>query len=104
MAFIIGKIKCHFCGKNNGVLHSVHAYGIYEDEVRKRTFYHPECLELIEIYPENFDHKLLDMAIYINDLRKENIEKCNGKIIKDFKEKVEKLRQNHFERMIPQEK
>ena len=101
MAFIIGKIKCHFCGEKNGILHSVHEYGIYENEIRKRTFYHPECLKLVEIYPEQSGHRMMDMAIYINDLRKENERKCNKKIIKDFKKKIEKLRQNHFERMIP---
>ena len=97
MALILGKIKCHFCGKKNGVIHSVHAYGVYANDVGKRTFYHPECLEIVEIYPEESGHKIMDMAIYINDLRKENIKKCNKKIIKDFKERVEKLHQNHFD-------
>ena len=101
MAFILGKLECYFCGKKNGVFHSVHGYGVYESDISKRTFYHPECLELVERYPEQSEHKMMDMAIYINDLRKENMEKCNKKIIKEFKEKIEKLHKNNFEIMIP---
>lgn len=100
MAFTIGKIKCCFCEEKDGIIHSVCAYGIYGD-IGKRIFYHPECLEMIEIEPEKFGHIMMDKAININDLRKMNIKKCNDSIIEIFKKKVEKLNSNHFERMIP---
>jgi hypothetical protein len=99
MAMVIGKIKCCFCEKKGGIFHSVHEHGIY-GEIRKRIFYHPECLELIESYPEVYGHRSVDMALHIHDLRKENI-KRNNEIIPNFKEKVEKLQQCHFERMMP---
>ncbi len=97
---IFGKIECCFCGKKDGVIHSVCEYGIYGG-VGKRRFYHPECMEMVEIDPEKFGHKLIDIAIHINDLRKQNIEKCNRSIVKRFNKKVEQLHQNNFERMMP---
>jgi len=101
MALILGRLKCCFCGHKKGVLHSVHAYGIYENDLGKRYFYHPECLELVEMSPEKHGHKKMDLALEINDRRKENLRKTNEKIIPDFKEKVDQLHTNHFERMMP---
>ena len=100
MALIIGKIKCCFCKEKGGWIHSVHQYGIYGD-VGGRIFYHPECLEMVEIDPEKFGHTMMDKAIQINDLRKSNIRDYNNDLVDNFKKKVEKLHANHFERMIP---
>ena len=100
MALVIGKIKCCFCGEKRGVFHSVHQYGIY-GETGKRFFYHPECLELIETYPEVYGHKAVDMALHIHELKEKAIKICNGAIIPEFKEKIEKLQQYNFERMMP---
>lgn len=101
MALILGKLKCCFCNKKNGLLQSVHEYGIYADDIGKRIFYHLECLKMVEVSPEKFGHILMDMAIHINDLQKENIEKCNSKLVEEFEKKVQTLNGNHFKRMIP---
>lgn len=94
------KPKCVFCEGIKGLFHSVHAYGIY-GAIGKRLHYHPECLEMVEIDPEKFGHIMVDKAIYINDLKNENVRKNNSRMKKEFKEKVEKLHQRHFERMMP---
>jgi hypothetical protein len=101
MTIILGKIKCCFCGKKNGVFHSVHGYGIYEMDVGKRLFYHPECLEMVEIDPEKYSHNWADKAIQINELFKKNRVRCNSTLVTEYKRKVEKLHANHFERMMP---
>ncbi len=100
MAYVFGKIKCCFCHRKNGVIHSVCDYGIY-GEVGKRKFYHPECIEMVELDPEKFGHKLIDIAIHINELRKQNISNCNRSIVERFNEKVDRLHQSSFERMMP---
>jgi len=100
MAFTIGKLKCYFCQGKNGLLHSVCEYGIYGG-VSSRIFYHPECLELVEINPEKFGHKVMDKALHIIELRELCIKQCNNNIIEVFNKKVEKLNTNHFERMMP---
>lgn len=100
MVLILGKIKCWFCGGKDGVIHSVCEYGIYGD-AGKRIFYHQECLEMVEVYPEIFGHKTMDKAIHIDDLRKKNMEKCNSKLVKEFNKKIDTLHRNHFERMMP---
>ncbi len=100
MPFIVlGKIKCYFCGIKDGLIHSVCAHGIY-GEVGKRIFYHPECLQMVEVNPEKFGHRMMDKAIHIEDLRKESI-KCNKELHAEFQEKVDTLHRNHFERMMP---
>ena len=76
MAFIIGKIKCYFCGSKDGLFQSVCKHGIYGN-VGKRFFYHQECLEMIETEPEKFGHIMADRAIIINDLKKECIKNNN---------------------------
>jgi hypothetical protein len=99
MAFIIGKIKCYICGEKDGLFHSVCSYGIY-GEVGGRIFYHPECVRMIELEPEKFGHKLMDKVLYLAEL--EN--KCkpkNKNVVKDYKDKVNKLLSNNFNRMIP---
>jgi len=101
MGFVVGQLKCWFCGKKEGVLQSVHEYGIYETDVGERIFYHQECLELVEVSPEKFGHKHADKAISINDLRKQNEDHFNNKIIEKFEKKVESLHQSNFERMMP---
>ena len=100
MALILGKIKCCFCKKKDGVIYSVCDYGVYGD-VGGRIFYHPECIEMVELNPEKFGHIMMDKAINIGDLRKSNIEKCNKSIVDDFEEKVMKLHMNSFEKMMP---
>jgi hypothetical protein len=100
MSFIIGKIKCCFCGGKDGVIHSVCDYGIYGD-VGKRIFYHSECLEMVELKPEKFGHIMMDKAINIDDLRKRNTNECNKNLEEEFNKKVEKLHRSHFERMMP---
>ncbi len=100
MAFILGKLKCCFCKEKNGVIHSVCDYGIYGD-VGSRIFYHPECIKMVEKDPEKFGHIMMDKAINIGDLRKVNIKQCNDHLVDNFNKKVEKLHQNHFERMMP---
>ena len=82
------------------MLHAVHDYGIYGD-VGKRIFYHPECLELVEIEVEKHGHLLVDMAININDLKKQNIKGFNSDIFENHKKRMEKLHQQNFERMMP---
>jgi len=100
MAYIFGKIKCYFCRGKDGVIHSVCAYGVYGD-VGQRIFYHPECLETVEYKPEKFGHIMMDKAIHIDELKKENIRKCNNDLYEEFQKKVEKLHRNHFEKMMP---
>jgi hypothetical protein len=100
MALIFGNIKCYFCGNTGGLFHSVHDYGIYGD-IGKRIFYHPECMEMVQLDPEKFAHIWMDKAIHIEGLRKSNIATYNSKIISEFKKKVEKLHISHFERMMP---
>lgn len=103
MALILGKLKCCFCKEKAGILHSVQEYGIYGD-VGGRIFYHPECLEMVQIEPEKFGHQWADKAIQINDLYEQNREKCNVDLVKNFQEKVDKLHQSHFERMMPRKR
>jgi len=100
MAFIIGKLKCYFCGGKDGVIHSVCDHGIYGD-VGGRIFYHPECLEMVEYKPEKFGHRMMDKALHIAELRKHNIENCNKELYEEFEKKVDALHRNHFERMMP---
>ena len=100
MAIILGKIKCWFCDEKAGLIYSVQDYGIY-GEVGKRVFYHPECLEMVEMEPEKFGHKWADKAIQINELCKQNRGRCNVQIVEKYKKKIDKLHQNHFERMMP---
>ena len=102
MAIQIGRMKCCLCKGKRGFFHSVHAYGCYGD-VGKRYYYHPECLELVEMYPEQHEHRVVDMAIEISDRKKDNIKGTNDNIIKDHQKKIEKLKTNHFERMMPSE-
>ena len=103
MAFILGKIKCYFCKEKDGFMYSVCDYGIY-GAVGSRIFYHPECLEVIQINPEASGHKLMDKAIEIDDLRRDNERNCNKTIAKEYKEKIKKLHQSHFERMMPKKR
>lgn len=100
MELILGKLKCYFCKGKAGFLHSVHQYGIYGD-LGGRIFYHPECLEMVQMEPEKFGHNWADKAIQINDLYEQNREKCNVDLVKAFQEKVDRLHQHHFERMMP---
>ncbi len=97
--FIIGKIICCFCATKDGVMESVCDHGIY-GEVGGRIFYHPQCLEMIELNPERFGHRMADQAINIGDLRKECL-KHNDTLEEKFEARVEKLQRNHFERMLP---
>ena len=99
MSFIIGKIKCHFCNEKDGIMESVCDHGIY-GEVGGRIFFHPQCLEMVELSPEKFGHIMMDKAININDLRRQCL-KFNDKIPEIFQQKVDKLHRNHFEKMLP---
>ena len=101
MGFVIGKLKCYFCKRKGGLFHSVHKYGIYANDVAGRIFYHPECLEMVEIDPERYSHIMVDKAINIGELRKQNISKVNSNLIEWYEEKVITLHKNHFERMMP---
>jgi len=98
--YVFGKIRCYFCNAKNGLFHAVHDYGVYGD-VGKRIFYHPECLEMVEMDPERFGHKWADKAINIGELRKRNIDDCNKTLVEVFEKRVETLHKNHFERMMP---
>lgn len=99
MAITIGKIKCCFCKDKDGLLHSVCDHGIY-GEVGRRIYYHPECMEMVQMEPEKFGHRAIDMAIKIEEQRKECIEDFNDNIVDEYKKKVEKLHRAHFERMM----
>ena len=96
----LGKLKCYFCGGTTGMMQSVHDYGIYGG-MGKRIHFHPECLELAETYPEYFGHQMVDKALHIHELREQNINDTNKNIPKNIKDKVDKLAQNNFERMMP---
>ena len=100
MPIILGKIKCYFCRQKDGLMYSVCDYGIYGD-IGRRLFYHPECLEVIQISPEASGHILMDKALHIQDMRRKNEKNCNQSIAKEYKEKIEKLQIEHFERMMP---
>ena len=100
MGFVIGKLKCWFCNKKEGVLQSVHQYGEYGG-VGGRIHYHQECLEMVEVSPEKFGHRLADKAIEINDLRNRNEKHFNNSIIENYEKKVASLHQSNFERMMP---
>jgi hypothetical protein len=97
--FIIGKIKCCFCREKDGIMESVCDHGIY-GEVGGRIFYHPQCLEMIELSPEKYGHIMADQAINVNDLRKMCLQ-FNDTLEETFQKKVEKLQRNHFEKMLP---
>jgi hypothetical protein len=101
MAYILGKIKCCFCGNVDGEITSVPKYGIYE-EVGHRTFFHDECLEAIQLEPEKYGHKIVDIAIDIQD-RLKDAKAMNKRIISKWKEHIEKLHQGHIERMMPKQ-
>lgn len=100
MPLIIGRIKCWFCKEKAGVIHSVHDYGIY-GEVGKRIFYHPECLEMVQIEPERFSHQWADKAIFIGERLEENNGEFNEHIVENYQKKVGTLYRHHFERMMP---
>lgn len=104
MAFIIGNVKCFFCGKKQGFFHSCHGYGIYADEIKRRVFYHPECLELVQMYPEIFGHRKVDRALVILDQIKKNKRQINSDIISNHEKKRQKLLDSHFENMMPSKK
>jgi len=99
-AFIIGKLKCCFCKRKDGLLSSVHDYGIYGEDVGSRIFYHDECLIAVTEYPERYGHNNVDMAIQIVERKKENI-KINESIISDHNKNIKKLQHYHFESMLP---
>mgnify|MGYP007011964212 CR=1 FL=1 len=61
MALVLGKLKCYFCGGKGGLLESVHEYGIY-GEIGRRHYYHPECLQAVQIDPEKYGHSWADRA------------------------------------------
>ena len=99
MTIILGKVKCVFCNNKNGLIHSICDYGIY-GEIGRRIHYHPECLELVQMYPESFGHRKVDMALKIIDM----IQECknfNKNIISKYEKKLEKLKISHFENMMP---
>lgn len=100
MAWIIGKIKCCFCNKSEGMLKAVPCYGIYSEESDKKVFFHHECLEVVQENPEKFGHAIVDMAVDIQD-RIDSATETNRKIVKTFKHNIEKLQRAHFERMMP---
>lgn len=100
MAIILGSLKCCFCKYKNGILKSVHSYGIY-GEAGKRIFFHDECLQSVEMEPEKFGHAMVDMALHIHYLQEENLKKTNAHIVDHFKKSVEKLQQKNFERLLP---
>ena len=100
MAFQIGKHKCWFCEQKKGVFHSVHDHGIY-GEMGKRIYYHPECLEMVEMEPEKFGHIMMDKALKINELKLECMKRHNSHIVRLHNERVEKLHRQNFERMMP---
>jgi len=99
----IGKLQCYFCGGKTGVFHSVHAYGIYGG-MGKRVHYHPECLEMAETYPEYYGHQMVDKALHIHELRERNEKNTNNNITENIRNKVEKLQQYNYERMMPRKK
>lgn len=99
MVWRLIKDKCTFCGRKNGLLTSVHEYGLYGDAGQRINF-HEECLELIESNPELHGNRKVDMAIHINELKEKNI-KDNASIRDEIIKKYEKLKQCHFERMMP---
>jgi hypothetical protein len=99
MPFIIGKIKCYFCENDTGLMYSINQFGLY-GQAGKRIFYHPECLEMVELSPEKFGHKMMDKALHIHELEEKN-KKINKTIPDIFKHKVDKLHRLNFERMMP---
>jgi hypothetical protein len=46
---------------------------------------------------------MMDKAINIGDLRKQNIKNYNDNIYEEFQKKIKTLHRNHFERMMPSE-
>lgn len=100
MAIILGKIKCLFCGKKGGNMHSVHDYGIYGD-IGKRHFYHPECLHAVEREPEFYGHLMADKALFIHELEERGHTCYNKNVVNKYKEQIEKCHANSFKRMIP---
>lgn len=94
------KKKCYFCEQTKGFFHSVHDHGIY-GEMGKRVYYHPECLEMIEMEPEKFGHIMMDKALKIAELKEECVRRHNSHIVEDYKKRTEKLQRQNFERMMP---
>ena len=99
MALVFGKLRCCFCNSKKGFIHSICDYGSY-GEVGRRLHYHPECLELVQMYPEAYGHRAVDQALNIIDLKKKAME-FNKDIISDYEKKLESLRTSHFENMMP---
>jgi hypothetical protein len=95
------KVKCCFCQSDRGMIRSVCEHGIYGEQ-GKRLFFHQECLEMIEMEPEKYGNINVDMAIYINNLIEVWSKKIN--LVEEFQEKLTKLRQQSFSRMMPKVK
>lgn len=100
MGWFSKKPKCIFCEAKKGLFHSVHAYGIY-GQIGNRLYYHPECLDMVESNPERHGHRMVDKALHIVELKKQNITNTNQYIVEKYEEKIEKIHRNSFERMMP---
>ena len=100
MAFIIGRLKCCFCKRKDGLLSSVYDHGIYGTGIGGRSFYHEECLQAVSEFPERYGHTNVDMAIQICERRQHNI-KINQDIISKHNNNIKELQHYTFERMLP---
>lgn len=96
----VGAISCYFCRMIGGVFHSVHEIGLYGD-AGQRIHYHPQCLELVELYPTAFPSIMVDKALVIEELKQVENEKINASIIPNYEKKIQAAKQKHFENMMP---
>jgi hypothetical protein len=100
MSWFTSKPKCYFCEQKEGLMYSVHDYGLY-GEAGERLYYHPECMEMVEMDPEKFGHVMMDKALKIEELKKQCIRKYNNSIIRKHEDKISRLHKQNFERMMP---
>ena len=70
--------KCVFCKSKKGNVKYVPAYGMYGGH-RAGNWYHKECLEDILCFPENYGHKMADMALHLTERIKDHKRKIEGR-------------------------
>lgn len=85
--------RCPFC-EESGCNSFVNKYGLY-GEASGETGYHTECLEQIFSDPELYGHKLIDVAIDVEQ-RQEKKKKNEEVKIQQLKENLERVKNRNF--------
>lgn len=86
--------KCFLCKQTGNGLKWVSQYGIYM-EANKHYAYHPECLKAVLCDPEKYGHEIVDMALQIACLvkdEKEEEKRAKAIMKKEQQENIEKAK------------